>query len=98
MADYIDREMIKKRLCNNCDWECFFSKCRCLKLEVIDKIPSADVREVKRGVPIPQYITINDYDDASSIKQVYAWRCPFCGSTKIAKFCANCGAEMEMKE
>ena len=57
--------------------------------EALDRIPTADVVEVKHG----KWIRNNDSD--------HAWKCSVCGcgyTDYILSYCYDCGAQMERSE
>ena len=58
-------------------------------------IPAADVVEVRHGIPDPIEETYEDTDGAHVYRHIVGYACPFCGSDRIAKYCADCGAKMD---
>lgn len=61
---------------------------------IID-VPAADIVAIRRGEPFPRYELFEDDDGAHIHRVQTGWGCPFCGSSHIAKFCADCGAKMD---
>lgn len=71
-------------------------------LRYIEKLPTADVQEVKHGKPIVYEAhglckvgaTVKEYTEKRE-------KCPFCGTTlygEWAYYCDKCGAKMDRKE
>lgn len=63
-------------------------------IEIIDKAPTADVKEVKHG----QWNTVYDGSILEHYNSdVYSLTCSICGNTEkhISKFCPSCGARMD---
>jgi len=58
-------------------------------------VPAVDVVAPRRGEPLPRYELFEDDDGAHIHKVQTGWGCPFCGSSHVAKFCADCGAKMD---
>ena len=113
MDEYIDRELLKVRFCN----ECIIKGClykliggnahKCIDIQTIDDIPAADVRPVVRGENIA-----TDCDDCDQFV------CSKCGielqgwyrverdedygdethHEYVFLFCPNCGADIMRKE
>lgn len=94
MARYIDADALEMELCR----ETFQPSKYCYPcrevLDAINGIPTADVREVKRGRWEPMEYTIIG-EDPMDVKS--GWRCSICHRIKEEKswYCPNCGAEME---
>lgn len=72
-------------------------------IEELDKLPAADVQEVKHGHWIAEirglYHGINLLDD-KNFKGLSMYSCSKCGEKVIFKgnYCPNCGAKMDGKD
>lgn len=64
-------------------------------IEYLDEVPAADVGEARHGVPNPIEEIYEDTDGAHVYRHLVGYECPFCGSDRIAKYCADCGAKMD---
>lgn len=65
---------------------------------ILDAIPAADVVEVRHGIPDPIEEVYEDTDGAHVYRHIVGYACPFCGSDRIAKYCADCGAKMDEED
>ena len=92
MARYIDADELMQKFLNtdangiNLELDRYAVKC-------IEDAPTADIREVKRGMWEPMEYTIIG-EDPMDVKS--GWRCSICHRIKEEKswYCPNCGAEM----
>lgn len=107
MSRYIDADRIEEVIRNDVPLKYFMTSRynvairNGLKIAEIlnDKIPTADVKEVKHG----QWNTVLDESILEHYNSdVYSLTCSICGNTEkhISKFCPFCGARMdeEVKE
>lgn len=98
MAEYIDRDAVLNRLKDNLraaqHWSVCYD-CTMSAIETVEAAPAADVVEVRHGKPFPIYTSFEDFDGAHNHRLQTGWACPFCGSERIAQFCAACGAKMD---
>ena len=63
--------------------------------EIINRLPSADVAEVKHGEWIIKKTT--QYREKITYRRKQIAHCPYCGHMEdrtIPKFCSECGADM----
>ena len=84
MAEYIEREALKAEFEEDGHLSAYIE-------EMIDSIPAADVREVKRG----------KWMFEGSIENTWkVYTCSQCGANCIDgwNFCPNCGEQMDMRE
>lgn len=94
MKEYIEREAAielgKKQSCAGIiDGGDFCN----ISANMLRNIPAADVVEVRHGIPDPIEET---YEDGAHVyRHIVGYACPFCGSDRIAKYCADCGAKMD---
>lgn len=102
MSRYIDADRIEDVIRNYVPLKYFMasSYSRAIKnglkiAEILnDKIPTADVKEVKHG----QWNTVYDGSILEHYNSdVYSLTCSICGNTEkyISKFCPSCGARMD---
>ena len=89
MTEYIKREDVHLALDSH-----YFTGELSLK-ETIDSVPSADVREIKRGRWSLDNIIFTDSDGVSR-SGMRGYKCSECGGFCIGEsnFCPNCGADM----
>lgn len=93
MAEYIEREALKKQMnatCRNCDARFDERECGRCGMEwarkIIREAPAADVVEVKHGTWLPQVVL-----------GTKAWDCSECKTlgSPMWKWCPICGAKMD---
>lgn len=97
MAEYINRELLKKRFLKRLDWlkkdihdEYSGALYDCCEVDagLIDEIPAADVAPVVHGV----WVCVNKTDPISG------YRCSKCRRRvgfDLTPYCPNCGAKMD---
>lgn len=91
--EYIEREAVLDLIREND--KCGYVEIRTESLlYYVNNIPAADVVEVRHGVPDPIDEVYED-TDGNTYRQIVWYECPFCGSDRIAKYCADCGAKMD---
>ena len=91
MAEYIEREAVKKLICGFCNL-CDGSTDVCEYRDIqVDAIPAADVRPVVRG-------KWEEHVPSENSRLKFPWHsCSRCGAVgnPLYKFCYECGAWME---
>lgn len=93
MTEYIKREDVLA-LSHYDDHDC-----EIVDVEDVEKLPSADVREIKRGRWSFDNIIFTDSDGVSR-SGMRGYKCSECGGFCIGEsnFCPNCGADMRGEE
>ena len=89
MTDYISREAAIEALCGYCNGRFGEDACEppdCSLYGLLNRIPAADVREVKRG---------KWENELKTYKCSFTDVCSKCGKRRIRDhYCSNCGADM----
>ena len=93
MTEYIKREDVHLALDSH-----YFTGELSLK-ETIDSVPSADVREIKRGRWSFDNIIFTDADGVSR-RAMWGYKCSECSGVCIGEsnYCPNCGTDMREEE
>lgn len=66
-----------------------------LSFEALNRaVANTHTRTYKRGDAVPQFRIWRDDEGNEVATVVSGFACPFCGSTDIKGFCADCGAEI----
>ena len=93
MTEYIKREDVHLALDSH-----YFTGELSLK-ETIDSVPSADVREIKRGRWSFDNIIFTDADGVSR-SGMWGYKCSECNGFCIGEsnYCPNCGTDMREEE
>ena len=105
MAEYIEREALLKDLKNNADYkrECRYEQNIDIEslMNYLNKIPAADVVEVRHGEWEKDPIAIRDdgeiYDYRCSVCTARAHKGEYGNYDYITDYCPNCGAKMDGK-
>lgn len=99
MGEYIKREEIlqRKRIMSGVKFGNEFCDYAVLR-EDIERIPTADVAEVRHGYWQPNYETFLDYSECESAPIQTGWVCSLCGRYEPCEeaYC-HCGAKMDGK-
>lgn len=98
MKEYIERDKavsVLYRYCHTVDGRCCGPDDVVELYEELKSIPAADVVEVRHGVPNPIEEVYDVTGGAHVYRHIVGYSCPFCGSDRIAKYCADCGAKMD---
>lgn len=97
MPRYIDADKINypvdKHKTGKSAWDCGVLYMK----NTIDRLPTADVAEVKHGEWKPDYETFVDDFGMESDPIITAWICSLCAVSEPCKshYCPNCGAKMD---
>jgi hypothetical protein len=97
-ADLISRSELQQEIAKGvgeCRIRAFEPSVNCI-LQIIHRLPSADVQPVKHGKWIDIYEYCKAHDLRPSGLEVYYW-CSKCDKAekKTSDFCPNCGARMD---
>lgn len=104
MIDYIKREdaiefveslASTMSVCINKD-ECVgMSSMKKRAIGALHDVPAADVRENVHAKAIPDFEQFSPFEGYEGGTIQTGWKCSACGSVRIGRFCADCGAQMD---
>ena len=109
MSDYIEREAAVELLSQPITMSMCLSVEEChhkiaqqrIDRYLVENIPAADVRPVRRGKWVPDYDYAEyDFDGCTPLQEPRklqdGWQCSLCGGymSSETNFCPNCGADM----